>query len=65
MLTTRFSELIGCSVPIQQAGMGGAIARMLPPFKLFAGGPIGSGKQWFSWIHQADQVRAFNFIQET
>ncbi|GAB4345598.1 MAG: TIGR01777 family oxidoreductase [Leptolyngbyaceae cyanobacterium] len=37
-------------------GMGGAIARMLPPFKLFAGGPIGSGKQWFSWIHRDDLV---------
>lgn len=37
-------------------GMGGAIARMLTPFKLFAGGPIGTGKQWFSWIHREDLV---------
>ncbi len=36
--------------------MGGAIAQMLPPFKLFAGGPIGSGRQWFSWIHREDLV---------
>ncbi|MDB9315061.1 TIGR01777 family oxidoreductase [Spirulina sp. CS-785/01] len=37
-------------------GNGGAIAKLIPPFKLYAGGPIGSGKQWFSWVHREDVV---------
>jgi uncharacterized protein (TIGR01777 family) len=37
-------------------GDGGALAKMIPPFQLFAGGPIGTGRQWFSWIHRDDLV---------
>jgi uncharacterized protein len=35
---------------------GGALAKMLPVFKMFMGGPIGSGNQWFSWVYVDDLV---------
>ena len=35
---------------------GGALAKMLPPFKMGLGGPMGDGKQWMSWIHLNDLV---------
>ena len=38
-------------------GNGGALAKMIPPFQLFAGGPLGTGQQWFAWIDRDDLVR--------
>ena len=37
---------------------GGAMAQMLPAFRRFAGGPLGSGRQWFAWIHLDDLINA-------
>lgn len=37
---------------------GGALAEMVKPFKVFAGGPIGDGRQVVSWVHERDAVRA-------
>ncbi len=41
---------------------GGAMAKMIPAFKLFVGGSMGSGKQWFPWMHLADLTEAIQFI---
>jgi uncharacterized protein (TIGR01777 family) len=43
---------------------GGALARMATPFRWFVGGPIGTGRQWVSWIHLRDAVRALVFALE-
>jgi len=41
---------------------GGALPKMLMPIKMFVGGPIGSGKQYFPWIHVKDEVAAIRFL---
>lgn len=43
---------------------GGALAKMLLPFKLGLGGKLGSGEQYMSWISLEDEVRAISFILE-
>jgi len=41
---------------------GGAMAKMIPAFKGFIGGPMGNGRQWFPWIHVDDLMAAIVFI---
>jgi uncharacterized protein (TIGR01777 family) len=41
---------------------GGAFPRMVLPFRLFAGGPYGNGRQWVPWVHLADEVGAIRFL---
>ena len=43
----------------------GALPKIVMPFKFFAGGRAGSGRQWFPWIHLHDEVRAIRFLLET
>ena len=58
------AEQQGVRVAIMRFGVvlgagGGALAQMLPVFRRFAGGPLGSGRQWFSWTHMADLLAAW------
>jgi len=43
---------------------GGAMAKMIPAFKFFVGGSMGSGEQWFPWMHLDDLMAAVHFIIE-
>ena len=49
---------------IFSTGKGSALNRLVLPFKLYGGGPIGDGKQYLSWIHEVDEARAIRFLIE-
>lgn len=57
------AETLGVRVVRMRTGIvlgpGGAVSKMATPFKLFAGGRIGAGRQWMPWIHRVDAVRAY------
>ena len=56
VVTTRFGVVL--------ADDGGALTKMIQVFRFYAGGPAGSGRQWFSWIHRHDLIRAMAFVLE-
>ena len=43
---------------------GGALAKLITPFRFYLGGHLGNGRQWFSWIHLEDEVAAIKFLLE-
>jgi hypothetical protein len=51
-------------IGIVLSGKGGALAKMAQPVRLGAGSPLGSGKQWVSWIHVDDLCRLFMYALE-
>jgi uncharacterized protein len=57
VVVTRFGIVLGKG--------GGALSQMTLPFRFFAGGPLGSGDQWVSWIHMEDLCRAALFVMES
>ncbi|NPU85364.1 MAG: TIGR01777 family protein [Syntrophaceae bacterium] len=56
VMTCRFGIVLGRG--------GGALAPLERLFRLHAGSPVGSGRQWFSWIHEGDLARIFLYLME-
>lgn len=66
---SAMQALKDCRVVLVRTGIvlgleGGALKQMLTPFRLGLGGRLGSGKQWFSWIHRDDMVSLLIFCME-
>jgi uncharacterized protein (TIGR01777 family) len=65
----RGAEALGMRVVRVRIGLvldpkGGALERMLPPFRMGVGGKMGNGRQWMSWVHIQDVVEMFRFAAE-
>jgi uncharacterized protein len=66
----RKAERAGTRVVLMRTGVvlervGGALPRMVTPFRFFVGGPLGSGRQYISWIHRLDVLEMIRWIIET
>lgn len=65
--TAQRAEALGIRVVLVRTGLvlaaeGGFLSRLLLPFKLALGGPIGSGRQWMPWVHIHDQIALIDFL---
>lgn len=67
--STRSVETMGVRRVVTRIGVvltmaGGALPQLVQPFQLWAGGPIGNGEQWLSWVHIDDAVRGIRDLME-
>jgi uncharacterized protein (TIGR01777 family) len=65
--TAQRAEALGIRVVLVRTGLvlareGGFLKRLLPPFRLGLGGPLGNGRQWMPWIHLEDQIALMDFL---
>ncbi|MBV4483524.1 TIGR01777 family oxidoreductase [Pseudomonas khavaziana] len=65
--TAQRAEALGIRVVLVRTGLvlaaeGGFLSRLLLPFKLALGGPIGKGRQWMPWVHIKDQIALIDFL---
>lgn len=62
MEAKAFTRVVLLRTGIVLAAHGGALAKMLLPFKCFLGGRIGNGEQYMSWIHYQDHINAMQYL---
>ncbi len=65
--STAAAESLGVRQVVVRTGLvltptGGVLPKLLLPFKMFVGGPLGNGRQYYSWIAMRDEIRALIFL---